>query len=868
MKKNVLTLMGATISVFCMCLSACNKNKEESTETEVETLPYSVTVNGLYAFYSPSDKIDWDKVGLTLTFSDYSTLDLTRGEIDPSRRNYSPKEGEYSLVTSGLYKEDGSLSEGSYPVAYTYMYEGELYEGTYMVVVSSSPTSKYMVLDYENPNFENKYEGQLESVSSTSDESSEGNFYAAPAYFEVGADNPFIYKPSFTLLPLSGGATIDSSSSNYQVDYSVTKDGSAVGSDYVTYDGYFGFQFTEKAIGSSFTISMTPKFFTSDVSGNTLEAASITIKVCDGYNVYNALDLGRINLTSVPTSELSSYTNGYSEPIFFDSATKSLVSRAYSEIWSDYFTQLGVSDAKETNGIYLINDIVVTDNNIPSDYFVSKEEMDAIGNGNSDVVGSLRDYSRIYTHLLDTDFTLNGNLFSIDASSVSWGKTFYEEGMKTEDYYYDTNKTNFNPGHSNLFLFSGNSKTLTSSSFAATVKNIESTGNTRGILTAGTDEASIRNAEYASGSLIFCDSSSAPTIVENTIIKNYMIGYFSSDSVGETNCLDLEKSKIYDCYNSAVFIRESESNYIKSCDFARFGGPAIFLISNDLSTRDSEGNVTTRSFNRAGVTVNEDVTISAQLLGDEAWFTLVGATSMMSTISSMDAFFSGGNYPFSGDVNIKNLDLGDTMNAALQLLFPSGFISIDGIDVPCQSAGKTILDSDGKFNFKEIGLDYDYLSAVDEDIYTSYTIEHTDGTKTSINADMSYDSSQVELTEENQASFHEEDKLSYVISEYFKDGDHPSMAVFMTNTGKIIGLQVKISISTESTSLMDILNSLELEISLIDLWQWAYTGGEDGGQNIPITLDSSDTELFFYYRPPKMGVPFSGILELYDYEEE
>ncbi|MCD8204124.1 MAG: hypothetical protein LUB56_03285 [Coprobacillus sp.] len=870
MKKNVLMLMGVSLSVFCLSLTACNKNKDKTNlDDDIETQPFTASISGLYAFYAPSDKIDWDEVGVSLTLSNYATVNLVRGEIDPTRRSYTPGEGEYSLVTNGLYNETGSLAEGTYPISYAFTYMGELYEGSFdTVVVSSNPSSQYGVFSFTNPAFQTTYESNL-TRSDENGVASEDNFFKSVSEeYEVGADNPFIYQPSFSLFSLSGASAMAPSS--YQVDYSVSMGGKEVGSDYVTYDGYFGFQFTEKAIGNVFTISMTPRFFTSDINGNPIGASSMTVKVCDGYNVYNPLDLGRINLTSVTTSELSSYTNGYSEPIFYSSDSRSLVSMAYSEIWANYLGELGETNLKEVNGIYIHRDLDITSECIPSEYLVSEEEMEAIGNGNNDCVGSLRDYSRIYTHLVDTNFTFNGNLFKIDTSSISWGKTFYEKGMNDTDYYYSENKTQFNPGHSNLFLFSGKDTSLSASSYTVTFKNVESNGNTAGILTAGDDEESIRNAELASGSLIFFDSSNAKTVATNTIIKNYMIGYFSCDAKcdASTYCLSLQDSKIYDCYNSALFIRESESNYVKSCDFARFGGPAIFVISNDLSTRDTDNNLISRSYSKAGVTVNENVTISAQLQGDEAWFTLVGATSMMTTISNMDAFFRGGIYPFSGNVNVNNLDLGETVDALVQQFYPDGFIPIENLDVPCKPAGKTILDEDGKFNFIEIGLDYDYLSATNEDIYTDYIVEHTDGSKTHISADMSYDSDSYELTVDNQASFPEEDKLSYVISEYFKDGDHPSMAVFMTNTGKIIGLQVEISFPSDTSNIIEMLNGMELEISLIDLWQWAYTGGENGGENISIDLDETDTELFFYYRPPALKVPFSGILELYDYVEE
>ncbi len=878
MKKNVLMLMGVSLSVFCLSLSACGKNDDKNnTSEEIEELPFTASISGLYAFYSPSDTIDWDEVGVTLTFKNYSKLALTRGEIDPSKRNYTPGEGEYSLTTNGLYNESGALEEGTYAISYAFTYEGELYEGNFdTVIVSSNPSSSYMVFSYSEPSFQVEYESNLIRSDVTSEEVSEDNFYEdlSSETYEIGADNLFIYAPSLIVMSANGSTAMAPSS--YQVTYTVKDSkGSEVGSDIVSYDGYFGFQFTSKAIGNTYTISMSPRFFTTDVTGNPLSASTMSVKVCEGYNVYNALDLGRINLTSVTTSELSGYTNGYSEPIFYDASSKSLQPIAYSEIWTNYLTELGETSLTPIKGVYLHSDIDITTDNIPSEYLVSEEEVNTIGNGNSDCVGSLRDYSRIYTHLLNSDFTFNGNLFKIDTSSISWGKTFYVEGMEDADYYYSENQLLFNPGHSNLFLFSGKDEKLSSSSYTVTFKNVESNGNTAGILTTGEDEESIRNAELASGSLIFYDSSNAKSEVSNTIIKNYMIGYFSCDAKCESEkdyCLNLSDSKIYDCYNSALFIRESENNYVKSCDFARFGGPAIFLISNDLNIRDSSGTITeSKASNKAGVTVNENVTISAQLQGDEAWFTLVGATSMMTTISNMDAFFRGGIYPFTGSVNLNNLDLDlSAFQEILETIAPGGFLEFTNpVNVPCDSAGKTILDEDGKFNFMEIGLDYDYLGAAYENIYSSYNVEHSDGSITHMNVDMSYDSDSYELTEANQASFPEEDKLSYVVSEYFKDGDHPSMAVFMTNTGKIFGLQVAFEGTFES--LADILDlDNRLKISLIDLWHWAYTGGENGGQNVSLTdlneeLDSSDSELFFYYRPPTLKVPFSGILELYDY---
>ena len=66
----------------------------------------------------------------------------------------------------------------------------------------------------------------------------------------------------------------------------------------------------------------------------------------------------------------------------------------------------------------LHNDISITKDDIPSEYFWSEEELK--GTGSESAIGSLKDFACVYFRILSNEdsFTLDGNYFTVNADAV------------------------------------------------------------------------------------------------------------------------------------------------------------------------------------------------------------------------------------------------------------------------------------------------------------------------------------------------------------------------------------------------------------------------------------------------------------------
>ncbi|MCD8204707.1 MAG: hypothetical protein LUC16_02650, partial [Coprobacillus sp.] len=311
MKKTII--LAAIMAVGS--LSSCILSEDDETPSESALSPISsVSVNGLNVFYLPSDTIEWDNISLTLTLNDEgaSELTLTKGEFDVE--SPTNDETEFILNTSGLYTNsinENLIPEGDYDISYYFVYEEEEYSGDlFSVAITEYPSSLYDVIYFLEPEFVTTYKDNVTNRVNSSD-SAEDSFYEECEY-TVGDDNPFIFKP--TLLLFNRGLELvepDSFAVDVALyleieDESDTRVDVIDDSEYVSYSN-FSFQFTEEAIGHTFTVEMSPKYFTHDLSNNPLEPVTFTFNVEDGYNAYTGLDLDMINVAPSERIEGFSY---------------------------------------------------------------------------------------------------------------------------------------------------------------------------------------------------------------------------------------------------------------------------------------------------------------------------------------------------------------------------------------------------------------------------------------------------------------------------------------------------------------------------------------------------------------------------------
>ncbi len=878
MKKTILSIVSLLV-VGAIGLSSCIEIEDDNDDGAIddgsgvdENADFTVSISNLATFYLPTDTIPWEDVALTLTFKDTSinSVTLTKGVFDVTELG---EDDEFILYTSGLYAlstvAGDEIPEGDYSISYYLEYEGEAYSGTLMSIrITAYPEDIYSVFQFNEPEICVEYRQNLERVNSE-EGALESEFYAAPTYYEIGDDNPFIYKPELILWDgtyqsseegvVMGLETPDTYSVTASVTHIVSEDEEEevdlLSNEYVSYSN-FGFDFTEKAIGEVFTIAITLNNFTTTISGQPL-SYSLTVKVEDGYNInayytaYDpAIDLGRMSLVDeekLTEEGLSVSDFEYGESyynIFYqideETSEPEYVHKEYPTIWADFYEEKGITDAEAVNGLYIHGDITITKDDLPSDFLISAEEAVTVGGQGfdyTDMVDSIRDGVIIYNHLMDTeDFTLNGNLFQIDASGLKWNLTRVKtgsadrngdiSGTALEFYAEESAEWSVTEGTATLFAFDGYKMERENTNYGiilepkatAYVVNLETNGNMEGNGNTYTDEKAI--SWLSSGTLTFCKSVCAQTVVENVITKHFLTAYYAEKTTMDWTCFDVNHAKIYDCYGVAFVIWVSGNNVVNNSEIKRFGGPVALMFCAE----DEEGFF--KGYNYAGFTIGENVTTEAALAGDEAWFNIYGLSTYLSYFTAFDSFFSGGD-------GLENLfsDLLGNLGSYVTGMFP------------CTDYGKTMLDEDGKFSLLSFGME---RHTTGTDLYIDFGFGTNTGDNSArVNADC--DTSDIATTDY--------EKFEYISTLFYGNEELCNLTakvmlgpitlfslsmplpIFITNTGKIFAPSFTGDLTNGFT---------ETLIDIGDYYSQVACGVESPTTK-EISLDSDDTSAFMYY---------------------
>ena len=617
---NKISYFIATI-VLSVCLigfSACGGSNKGKTIQGAEAV-------GLKAYYHVSETIDFASVKIKVTYDDKSTTELTKGEVDIDSTN-AKADTQFVLGTNGLSaQQGGSLTAGEYKI--TCQIVGDKTNTKYelmTVIVSTDMSLVYDLQLFEAPQFIDTFNENNQSSATN-----ESNFYKTTDYY-VGDDNAFVLNPVLKLMSKKDAsiATVTDFKANVKVEIKGADAFSEVTDD--TYFNYadFKFDFKESAIGHKFRITMTPAEFDADFAGNPIQPVVFTVVVADGYNVYDAVDLGRINIFSdnvknqITTNNDSWSRDDVSWSVFYNAENNTRVSKKYSELWNTFLTSKGKTDLQPVNGIFIHNDINVTPNDIPSEYFVGTAEASA--NGVSKAAGSLRDRTEIYTHYLENDFTFNGNLFKVDFSAIPWCRN----NTDYDAFYFpdDSADTHATPGHATAFVMAN--KSDESNDTKAYFINVEAVGNTlNAAVTANEGEDLL-----AAGGLIMIKSITTTTVAENNIAKGWMIAWFA-EMTDNINSLEMNYIKTYDCFNSGIYNYGSEKNTLANSEFKRFGGPVILATSIATDSGEKRDGV--------GFTIDKDTTtLESFVNGTEAWFTIVKANTIVAPFFALDQLFN------------------------------------------------------------------------------------------------------------------------------------------------------------------------------------------------------------------------------------
>ncbi|MCD8200653.1 MAG: right-handed parallel beta-helix repeat-containing protein [Clostridia bacterium] len=638
-----------------------------------------VAFSGFDLTYEPTDTVDFGKLVIQVYYSDGSNDRVTSVEYDTDRANNSDTEA--ILYTDGLYgyadrviaMGGGEIPEDTYDITCLLLENGKTYDvGT--VEVTWSPSLQ--VVYYDDPEFLTTYKQNLERSgdekdangnvkSSAKDEDNDDRFITETALEDycVGSDNVFKFEPKLTIyntrtgemyetLNFEAGVTVCLVNGDVETELNLDVN------DYVTYEN-FGFYFTEEAVGKRFRISVAPAEYKENYFGRTISPVEMVVNVESGYNVYSALDLGRINLVD-SSADYSGCTDTSTARAFWDTTTKTFTSYKPYQLWEDFLEEEGEDPAtlKATKGIYLQTNIDITQDDIPAEFFVSEQEARDVGNYYENMIGSIRDMVYPYTHYMKSDFTINGNLFRMDCSTLKYGLTEFVNGNYKDGkwgylkYYED--QTTVPTSQSCLFCFSGlmdsGETPAVNPESRATVyfKNVDLKGN----LSNPTYKTNVKGYGMAAGSIEAVQAKSTKMVMDNCIIREFSIGVHSQYTNEGYTCSILNDSKILDCYNCGIYSWVSAKNELNNSVIRRIGGPAVMAFSKT----EDEANVYGYYFD-SGCDVDERSVIENYIAGDEAWFSDMNLTFIGNMLSGLDVTFKDrGRTLYSGQINENGSD--------------------------------------------------------------------------------------------------------------------------------------------------------------------------------------------------------------------
>ena len=374
MKNKKMIAAGLSLAAI-LSVAGCKGDKTVESITIESGLDYTYVLESDYSFEDIKVKVKWNDGSVTYV----GEKDL---EISP-----------FSTETAGKKKV-------------TFSYKGKQVEVELKVTANADEV--YQVDFFGTPTNLSDRAGNL-AVSSSLDT----GYNIKTDVYVVGDDNDFQFRPVIKLLdPTTQVATTYddyTSSSAIYIDTSTTSQPNFVElsdassnedlklSKYVSKidEEKSSYDFKEAAIGKTFKLVVKPKYFPIGPNGEEWKQ-ELVFKVVNGYNVYEADELGVMNNMDDPY-ELEN-------PVSINNVT----------VMHEFLKSRGVLKAEEAmpqvQGIVLHNNIEIKISDLPSQYFVIDD--------NTKENYGLKDWLDIYTHYVQPgeEFNFYGNYYTIDAS--------------------------------------------------------------------------------------------------------------------------------------------------------------------------------------------------------------------------------------------------------------------------------------------------------------------------------------------------------------------------------------------------------------------------------------------------------------------
>lgn len=439
---------------------------------------------------------------------------------------------------------------------------------------------------------------------------------------QVGTDNGFDMKPSLLVYSEETDLPVDSSVWTYPYEYKIEElDGASFVDAKATYAEFdstnASFKFNDSAIGKTLKLSVMPGGLDDIDRADSRFTKTVEVDVAKGYNVYTAKELAYFD---------DPVNYGYRWENSHALMTKDEVAAA----WKAFRRANGLNETYVADNIFLQSDIVLTKNDIPTEFVFAE--------GQGGQVGYIRDTLDIYFRQNRSTF-FNGNYFDINTAQMP---------MADVDPEWD------NISHTSLFkVYEAREDVHGNQVF----KNCSYFGN-----------GARSKEETPKGGLIFIKFSSTNSALESDVkFANFNIEaatialFVESYAKVTTEYCDIEQG-----YSNFMYVYQKGTIDIKNSVIKDFGGPAI--------VGDANGEMQ-ESFCPI-IHIDSNSTVESWCMGEEPWFLSTKADAAFGQVSALNGFFTA--LGLSTKTFLKEQDGNQVLNAIYVSRSPADNPSVYG----------------------------------------------------------------------------------------------------------------------------------------------------------------------------------------------
>ena len=417
----------------------------------------------------------------------------------------------------------------------------------------------------------------------------ENEFYVKDGAYVVGDDNKFTFFPKITALndqdQLITINAFKSVANVYLKDegtdaFELLEDATA---HVVVDDVNQTYDFTEAAVGNTYKIEVRPYWLTEEqlLTVNDF-TTSIEVEVVDGYNVTNAKEL----------VVMTNFARDTDIQTVEDATT--------------FLANNGIA-AMDVNGIVLHNNITVTANDLPANYFET-------------VSGTtyLKDYVDLYSHKVDAGktFTFYGNYYTVDLSQLP------KANIKAGQTSHATAFRLYSVENSDPKLVYPVNSYVRDTAFIGNANRSEDVTKTAGI--AG---------------LIMLKVENHTANIENCLMRTFFLNLMT-DNRAKT-VMNINHTKAYDSYQNSLFVWGGVMNVTNS-EFKRAGGPLAILQHHNVEEYGSDEATDALIDSYAPeLNIGENCVMESFVTGHESWFATMGATDTVAFLAALSRTFDG-----------------------------------------------------------------------------------------------------------------------------------------------------------------------------------------------------------------------------------